>query len=127
MTENNNLTISGYQLTKLLFLLLFLKNSGIEELCVTVVSRFSVTEHLFHSTRKICRGILLCFRKSLESENSMHKRRYGEFPWKIFCLTIPKNFVKETPWCLRVLTFAWHKLHLHALKYNAGKILGKKV
>ena len=26
----------------------------------------------------------------------MHDRGYHKFPWKIFCLTVPKNFVKES-------------------------------
>ena len=40
-------------------------------------------------------GILQCFRKFVVSKNFMHNRGYHNFPSKIFCLTVPKNFVKE--------------------------------
>ena len=39
---------------------------------------------------------VLCFRKSLVAKIFMDKKgEYQEFPLKIFCLTVPKNFVAE--------------------------------
>ena len=41
---------------------------------------------------------MLCFRKFPRAEKCMDQRRGGEyqaFPSKNFCLTVPKNFVKE--------------------------------
>ena len=41
---------------------------------------------------------MLCFRKFPRAEKFMDQRRGGEyqaFPSKKFCLTVPKNFVKE--------------------------------
>ena len=38
---------------------------------------------------------LQCFRKIGVSKNFMHNRGYHKFPSKFFCLTVPKNFVKE--------------------------------
>ena len=43
--------------------------------------------------RKISWTSLQCFRKFGVSKNFMHNRRYHNFPSKIFCLTVPKNFV----------------------------------
>ena len=50
------------------------------------------------SAEKFCRGTFLCFRKSLESKNNRDKRRggYHDFLSKLFCLTVPKNFVWES-------------------------------
>ena len=61
------------------------------------VSRFSVGKFLSHSGEKFCRGTFLCFRNSLVSKNVRDKRRggYHAFPSKLFCLTVPKNFVGE--------------------------------
>ena len=60
------------------------------------VSRFSVENFLSHSAENFRRGILHCcinfgYRKGLD------KRGGGpqDFPSKIFCLTVPKNFVQE--------------------------------
>ena len=41
---------------------------------------------------------MLCFRKFPVAKKFMDKRRgeYQDFPSKIFCLTIPKNFVGES-------------------------------
>ena len=53
---------------------------------------------LSHSTEKLRRGNL-CFRKFLVSKNFKDNREGGghhDFPTKICCLTIPKNFVGET-------------------------------
>ena len=41
---------------------------------------------------------MLCFRKFPRAEKFMDQRRGGEyqaFPSKIFCLTVPQNFVQE--------------------------------
>ena len=43
--------------------------------------------------RKISWTSLQCFRKFGVSKNFMHNRGYHNFPSKIFCLTVPKNFV----------------------------------
>ena len=61
-------------------------------------SRFSVENILSHSSEKIRRGTLLCFRKILVSKNARDKRGgvYHNFPSKFFCLTVPKNFVGKS-------------------------------
>ncbi len=61
-------------------------------------SRFSVGTLLSHSTEKLHRGILLCFRKYLVSKKFKEERgrEYQDFPSKIFCLAVPKNFVGES-------------------------------
>ena len=43
--------------------------------------------------RKISWASFQCFRKFGVSKNFMHNRGYHNFPSKIFCLTVPKNFV----------------------------------
>ena len=55
---------------------------------------------LSHSTEKFRRGTLLCFRKFLVAKNVRDKRGggYHDFLSKLFCLTVPKNFVGE-PFC----------------------------
>ena len=60
-------------------------------------SRLSVEILLSHSTEKLRRGNL-CFRKFLVSKNVKDKRerRHHDFPSKLCCLTVPKNFVGET-------------------------------
>ena len=45
--------------------------------------------------RKILWASLQCFRKFGVSKHFMHNRGYHVFSAKIFCLTVPKNFVKE--------------------------------
>ena len=50
---------------------------------------------LVSQCRKISWASLQCFRKFGVTKNFMHNRRYHVFPAKIFCLTVPKNFVKE--------------------------------
>ena len=56
-------------------------------------SRFSVENLLSHNTEKLRRGNL-CFRKVLVSKNVKDKRERGhhDFPSKLCCLTVPKNF-----------------------------------
>ena len=65
------------------------------------VSRFSVEKFLSHSAEKFRRGTLLCFRKFLVPKNVRDKRGggYHDFLSKLFCLTVPKNFVEE-PFCV---------------------------
>ena len=60
-------------------------------------SRLSLKNLLSHSTEKLRRGNL-CFRKFLVSKNVKDKRERGhhDFPSKLCCLTVPKNFVGET-------------------------------
>ena len=60
-------------------------------------SRLSVEILLSHSTENLRRGNL-CFRKFLVSKNVKDKRERGhhDFPSKLCCLTVPKNFVVET-------------------------------
>ena len=60
------------------------------------VSRFSVENFLSHSAENFRRGIFYCcidfgYRKSLDKRGG----EYQDFPSKIFCLTVPKNFVRE--------------------------------
>ena len=43
--------------------------------------------------RKISWASLQCLRKIGVSKNFMHNNGYDKFPWKLFCLTVPKNFV----------------------------------
>ncbi len=77
------------------------------------VSRFSVENLLSHSAEKVRRGTFLCFGKSLVSKNVRDKRGggYHDFPSKLFCLTVPKNFVGEpfgvskNFWCRSTLWF----------------------
>ena len=64
------------------------------------ISPFSIENLLSHSTEKLRRGTLLCFTKFLISKKIMDKRggggrEYHDFLSKIFCLTVPKNFVEE--------------------------------
>ena len=48
--------------------------------------------------RKFRWKTLLCFRKLLVSKNVSDKTvgGYHDFPYKLFCLTVPKHFVEET-------------------------------
>ena len=77
------------------------------------VSRFSVKIVLSHSTEKIRRGAFLWFGRSLVSKNVRDKRGggYHDFPSKLFCLTVPKNFVgepfgiSEKIWYRKILCF----------------------
>ena len=45
--------------------------------------------------RKISWASFQCLRNFGVSKNFMHNRGYHKFPFKLFCLTVPKNFVKE--------------------------------
>ena len=45
--------------------------------------------------REILWASLQCLRKFGVSKNFMHNRGYHKFPSKHFCVTVPKNFVKE--------------------------------
>ena len=96
------------------------------------ISRFSIENLLSHSTEKLRKVTLLCFKKFLVSKKFMDKgeeggrggggggggegeeggegrgrrggrgggggREYHDFLSKVFCLTLPKNFVGE-PFC----------------------------
>ena len=54
---------------------------------------------LVSQCRKISWASFQCFRIFGVSKNFMHNRGYHNFPFKIFCLTVPKNFVEE-PVCV---------------------------
>ena len=72
----------------------FMHNRGI-----TIFRRKFFVSHC----RKISWASLQCFRKFGVSKNFMHNRGYHKFPSKIFCLTVPKNFVKE-PFSVSVIS-----------------------
>ena len=61
------------------------------------VLRFSVQNFLSHSTERLRRGSLLCSKKILRSKTVRDTRggEYHNFPSKLFCFTVPKNFVRE--------------------------------
>ena len=60
------------------------------------VSRFSLDKFSSHNAKQIRRGTLLCFRKFLLLKNVRDERGgFQDFPWKTFCLTVPKTFVGE--------------------------------
>ena len=71
--------------------------SGSEEVWIGGgVSRFSVENFWSHSAENFRRGTLYCcikfgYRKSLDKRGG----EYQDFPSKIFCLIVPKNFVGE--------------------------------
>ena len=59
------------------------------------ISRFSVEIFWSHSSEKF-RGRPFNVSENLGYRKIfMHNRGYHVFPWKIFVLTVPKNFVKE--------------------------------
>ena len=58
-----------------------------------------VENFLSHSTEKIYWGKIRCIRKFRVSNFFCMKRGYHDFLSKIFCLTVPKNFVGE-PFCV---------------------------
>ena len=62
--------------------------------CIGGAGGITVLSELFVSQcRKISWASLQCFRKFGTSKTFMHNRGYHNFPSKIFCLTVPKNFV----------------------------------
>ena len=74
--------------------------SGIEKVWIREggLSRFSAEVFLFHGAEKFRRGILYCcntfgYRKSLDKRGG---GEYPDFPWKHFCLTVPKISVGES-------------------------------
>ena len=75
---------------------IFQKFWGIENFMhlwvITIFRRkFSVSQ-----CQKLLWASLQCFRKLEVSKNFMHNRGYHNFPSKKFCLTVPKNFVRES-------------------------------
>ena len=69
-----------------------------ENFCLGIrggISRFSIEFFMSLSAEKFCKRILLFLRKFLVSKSFMDERGggYHVFPLKIFCLTVPKNFV----------------------------------
>ena len=74
----------------------FLVSKNVKDKRERGASRLSVETLLSHSTEKLCRGNL-CFRKVLVSKNVKDKRERGhlDFPSKLCCLTVPKNFVGQ--------------------------------
>ncbi len=96
-SKNVCLTVPWFSVEELFSVSLF---PGTEKVWIREggVSRFSVGTLLSHSTEKLHRGILLCFRKYLVSKKFKEERgrEYQDFPSKIFCLAVPKNFVGES-------------------------------
>ena len=62
--------------------------------------RFSVENFSSHSTGKLRRGTILCFRNFLVSKKLMDKRGGDcqDFLSEILCRTVPKFFIAE-PFC----------------------------
>ena len=77
------------------------------------MSRYSVKNVLSHSTEKHRRGTFLCFTKFLVSEKIKDKRGRTEGVSRcsvnFFCLTLPKNFVRET-FCISQIF--WYRKNL---------------
>ena len=75
----------------------FLVSKNVKDIRERGASRLSIENLLSHNTEKLRRGNL-CFRKVLVSKNVKDKRERGhhDFPSKLCCLTVPKNFVGET-------------------------------
>ena len=74
--------------------------SGIEKVWIREggggISRFSVENILSHDAENFRRAILQCCinfgcRKSLDKKGG-----HQDFPWKNFCLTVPKRFVGQS-------------------------------
>ena len=78
---------------------MFRKNSGIENFQAKEGEASRFCRNFFYLTgpKKLRQGTLLCSRKILVSKNVRDKRggEYHNFPSKIFCLTVPKDFVEE--------------------------------
>ena len=62
------------------------------------ISRFRVKNLLFHMTEKLRKGSFL-FHKTSDIGEIMDITGGSEFPWKFFCLTLPKTSVGE-PFCV---------------------------
>ena len=70
--------------------------SGIEKVWIRRgASRFSVENFLSHSAEKFCRAILHCCNNFGYRKNLDERGEYQDFPWKSFCLTVPKRFVGQ--------------------------------
>ena len=78
---------------------------------------------LSHSTEKFRRGTLLCFKKFLVSKTFIDKKGGGRechnFPSKICCPAVPKNFVGE-PFC--VLAKSWYGKNLWIRGVEGGGV-----
>ena len=72
------------------------ENLGYRKILCIIGGITSFRRKLFVSEcRKISWASLQCLKKFGVSKNFMHNRGYHKFPSKIFCLTVPKNFVNE--------------------------------
>ena len=62
------------------------------------VSRYSVENFLCHSAEKFRKRILYCCIKFVQRKSlwTRRGREYQDIPWKIFCVTVPKNSVGES-------------------------------
>ena len=89
--------------------------------------RFSVKIFLSHSTERFCKGTLLCFRKFLLSKNFMHKRGYQDFLSTIFCLTIPKIFVREKLMLSKIFMHERHKWEREVSRFSVAILKLKNV
>ena len=87
-------------------------------------SRLSVEILLSHSSENLRRGNL-CFRKFLVSKNVRDKRerRHHDFPSKLCCLTVPKNFVGET----RVSESFWYRKLLRIIERGGASRLSVEI
>ena len=59
------------------------------------VSRFSAESFLSHSAENFLRGSLYCCNTFRYRKNLDRRGEYQDFPWKMFCLTVPEKFVVE--------------------------------
>ena len=72
------------------------ENLGHRKILCIIGGITSFRQKIFVSQcQKISWAYLQCFRKFGVSKNFMHIRGYHVFPSKIFCLTVPQNFVRE--------------------------------
>ena len=84
---------------------------------------FPFKKLLSHSAEKIRRGTPLCFRKFLVPKNVKDKRGggYHDFLSRLFCLTVPKNFVGE-PFCVSKNFWCRKKLWIRRWEEEEGSI-----
>ena len=57
------------------------------------VSQLSIDKLLSYSTKKLRRGIFLCFRQFVVWEKTVKRGVYHDFLSKFFSLKVPKDFV----------------------------------
>ena len=125
------LTVSEYRkkskgaLLVLLVDLVFLKVCGFGNLYQRQYHNFSSTRFCLTVPKNFVRETFCVFESFWYRKKSSIEEGLTIFHRRSFCLTEPKILVKWTFLCLWVLIYAWHRLHLHALKYYAGKTIRK--